>query len=281
VVNGANAVRLRAASAREAAARASALHGEIALATVPDAAVSNVTALAEIADSLVRMKNEATDSLRDAEAALRDLETLEKKTVARRLDDARRQEKEQEEKRAEELRQQAMEAELKRIGELEPQALDEIKKFRCKEALALLSAELPGFKSAEGKAALELAVERYRYLAGLKRFLIENINSQPFRWGWGIGPTAKDITAADENGITITGGKVQWETMSFGHLLHLARHYLVLPNTKSSVVGEQNLALGIYCWLTGQQEEAARFRDRATEAAKYLESDARRLVPVL
>jgi hypothetical protein len=281
VVNGTDAVRRGAAAAREMGERALALRDETAVARTAASAQTNVMALAAIAESLPPVQAAAEAALKDAEAALREITSLERKTVAQREEAEKQREIELQRQREEQALQDKIAAELKRMEELQSEAMNLLRKFRCREAFQMLGPEQASFTTAEGRASFGLLLERFKRLDGFKQFLIDGINARPFRWGWGTGPAAKDITGADENGITITGGKEPWDRMGIAHFVHLSKHYLSLPDVRSSVIGEQKLALAIYMWLGAQTEEAVRYRDQAIEAARYLETDARRLVPSL
>jgi len=279
VIDGVFAVRSAAEAARIAADSAIVVRDAAAAARSVQAAVSNTAVLAEMGPGLEQSFASAEKTMRSVDSAMKELLALEARTVKEREEEAGRLALLLQQRREEEARQKKVADELARAERLESEAMPLYVKMRFAEAHKTLSDAAKGFDTDEGRARIALPLDRFRYLRNMKEFLIAAIMAEPFRYGWGLGAGARDVTGADENGIQITGGSVLWEQMRVPHIAHLMDHYLSKARTKTSVLAEQNLAMGICHLLGGNAEEAVRYRDKAIQMAPYLDAEARRLVP--
>jgi hypothetical protein len=113
----------------------------------------------------------------------------------------------------------------------------------------------------------------------LKRFLIERINAAPYTWGWGSGPSARDVVGADETEIRLRGQTVGWTEVSSRQLLKLIDHYATDSKVDNKVQAEQHLAAAILCHELGLTDRAQFYRNKIAGLYHSVDQEIARLLP--
>ena len=155
-----------------------------------------------------------------------------------------------------------------------------LKQNKFAEAAGTLKRQLGDYRTGEGKEALQVLLDRSTRLAEMKAFLVERLNADPFRWGWGSGSSAKDILGADATFIKVRGLDAPWTRVSPAQMMKFIRHYVDSTKIGARRAGAMSLAAAVYCHETGGVEAAAAFGDKAAELAPSLRAEVERLVPI-
>jgi len=240
------------------------------------AAVKPLEQLEGYARSAARSHEVSTNAFASAQAALG--EVLSIKSAKERAD---REREEQERRQREEAARRAKIKEEAAIAkEIERAVSDAVLAFQFEDALTRLQNTLARLETDGARATLKNLLERYRRVASLHAFLIERINAEPFRWGWGSGTTARDITAADETKITIAGGAVRWNKIPDAQLFRIIEHYLKARTVGATRRAEQWVGAAILAREHGDTGRAAAYGAEAVELLPRLRSDLERLAPI-
>jgi serine/threonine protein kinase len=142
------------------------------------------------------------------------------------------------------------------------------------EAL-LLDLETP-----EAKADLDVVLERFRIIQGVRLYLIAQITKQPYRWGWRPhGGQGKDIVAANAEGITTSSQKIPWNAISLPLLSKILDHYVGGNGVPPSAKANNLIGLAFMCRLNSREAAAEQFESRATMASPYAQATIERLKP--
>ena len=252
-----------------------------------ETAQGNVAQLIAQRDAMVAMGQETTALLKRAKAAAERVESIRTRVLRRRRD-------EEEARRAEEQRQ-AEEAEKQRLESAHKVRVEEeramaeaagkeirplLKQNKFAEAAGTLKRQLGDYRTGEGKEALQVLLDRSTRLAEMKAFLVERLNADPFRWGWGSGSSAKDILGADATFIKVRGLDAPWTRVSPAQMMKFIRHYVDSTKIGARRAGAMSLAAAVYCHENGGVEAAAAFGDKAAELAPSLRAEVERLVPI-
>lgn len=114
------------------------------------------------------------------------------------------------------------------------------------------------YQTEAGKNALQIYIDRYEYLVVMRDELIKCINNAPFKWGWGYGATARDITKASRRGLSIKDSTAvsPWKSVSIMQMLKLANYYTT--DRKTPIPQKQKIAIGaaIFCDEFGEKARA-------------------------
>lgn len=155
-----------------------------------------------------------------------------------------------------------------------------LKEDKCPEAIKYLEGRVGQYKTEEANQQLTILIERYEKIAKLKELLAECINSEPFRWGWGYGSSARDVIKAGDTGITIRGGEVvAWNKVGLPQLTRFVDHYISSKKKEKKLLGELALAFGLYCYENNEPDKAYDYADRAGVLHPALTPDILKLLP--
>lgn len=249
-------------------------------------AAANAKKLSESLASAQALGKEAEAVLRKAEGVLQRVEMMRNRKE-REAETRKKADEEAARKRAEEEARRRKEEEQKVLVESEMNAVDTargkcqplIKEYKYNEAIDSLNAQFMYFSSDKGKEAAKNLIERYSRLHKLKLFVMEQLNAEPFLWGWTQGRQAEDVLGADENNVKLRGGTVPWTSVTTAQMLKFIRHFLENRKFPIKTLGEHNLAAAIFCYENGGKDAAARFAEKTVDLCPYLQDDVKRLLP--
>jgi len=257
-------------------------------------AISSEIASASLKE-LSKIKTEITDKSdeinlrkKEWERHLSKISDIEKIVIEAELAHKKAEEEERKRK-AEEEERLRKEAELKALIESELQLVENIRttnmplfrQTKFKELADSVRKQLRDFKTSEGKQAAETLMERYNRLDGMKKFYIEQLTKNPFKWGWIRSATStEDILGADEEGVILKGRKVPWAEISIRQWIMIIQHYLASKDVRTRILGEQSLAAAIFMFENGNKEVAAKFLSKAIEYCPDLQEPGKKLVPI-
>ncbi len=136
-------------------------------------------------------------------------------------------------------------------------------------------------KTDEGKAAISIYIDRAVYMRDLKKFLIKQLNKDPFKWGYIDGGSPEDIIKATPKRIILKGRSVLWNDVSTKQFFHLIKHYVTDMNKSVKLVelGKQSMGVAVFCYEHEAYEPAERYAYKAVEMNPRLAKDAERLFP--
>ncbi len=197
---------------------------------------------------------------KSARAGIQKVETLRAE-----FDRAEHQRIERERIEAENQRQTALDAERQRERqtlidmELAEAAIMtnsikiQLKQTAFAEAIKTIDEKIRTFKTAEGKAALQVLLDRYRMLEDLRLFLVRRMTEDPFSWEWIQSGSPRGISKADDKGIYVIGmaGPVPWVNVSPAQMIRIIDYYLAHAKTRASERGVQTMAASVYCFEHG------------------------------
>jgi hypothetical protein len=169
---------------------------------------------------------------------------------------ARRKEAEERIRKEAELHRKTQ-REQRQVAVMHGKAREQFKTGDYAGALAELKAGLAGIETEGPRQQLSVLIGRYERLVDLRAFVIRRINEKRYRWGWGQGAGAKDIYAADERGIQVTGLFVAWPDIPADQLIRILKYYVEDKDLERKEGGEQLLALGVY-YLESERNDPAR-----------------------
>lgn len=177
----------------------------------------------------------------------------------------------------EETRKALVASEVQRGGETHRAVLPAIKKFRFSEALETAKGFQEQMKTAEGRAAVQPGIDLCSRLVAFKRFLIEQMSAEPYRWGWGEGSSARDILGANDDGIRHSTGSAAWPEVSLKQLIKVIEHYVGNEKLGAKVRGEQYLGASLLLRDLDAGEPAELYGRRAVQHVPSLEGELTRL----
>lgn len=259
-------------------------------ATTEAIAMKKVEDLSAHLSTAQSIEDEAKEALLDAEKAAQEADTIKVKFEEERQaqrkaeeEEVRRKAEEEAQRRKIEEHRALIEKELNLAEAARSSSLPLIEQHQYKEAVEALTAQLAGYQTDEGKNAIKILIERYSRLHGLKMFIIERLNADPFSYGVGKGTFARDALGADEFGVK-TGIKIiPWTEIPTWQMKKFMDHYLLGPGSqkvKLNVLGEQSLAAAIFCYENGGTEAAAAYAQKTVLFCPTLEQEVKRLVPL-
>ena len=166
------------------------------------------------------------------------------------------------EEAAEELkkkqREELAKTEVERSTVDKEEVAELFKKHDFDGVVAALEEKAKGYETDEGKAALQVFIDRYKLVATLKQELIAAITANPQPWGWGSGTSARDLAGASEKGISVVGTSATypWKAVSVLQMLKFTDYYLKLPDVR--IASKMRIAIGaaIYCDEFGEKGRA-------------------------
>lgn len=273
----AKALAATAQTARDAAAKAAR----------SQAARKEAERLGEIRKTVLDMAVNVRERLAEAHDALERLETIQKKVAREREaqrkaeEEAARLKAEQERQRREQERRQAKidsEVELAQAARKDVQPL--IKRQKYGDALRSLKSQAPKFETEEGKAALQVGIDRCERLQGLTAFLAEQLTAKPLKWGWIQERSTLDVEGADKFGVKLRGRRVPWTEVTPRQMLHFIKRY-VSPRDRDvdlAVLAQQYLAAAIYCHVHGGNDLARAYAEKAVSLTPSLAREVDRLL---
>jgi len=250
----------------------------------------SITELEGHLESLKDIDAEVSAAIGRAKTALKktvDLKTeFEEKRAAdeqARIDEQRRREEEQRREREEEAHRRLVEMEVQRTEGLRQANMQFVQVHNYAKALRGAKRTTSSYKSEEGKEALAILVERYERLIALKEFLIEQLNAQPFPWGYGHGGGARDVRGADERNILLRDSKVPWTEVVPPQMLKFVDHCVARRSVRTRTRCEQSLNAAIFCYeVAGPQgmDRARAYIDGVAGRCSDIRAKANRLLPL-
>jgi len=181
----------------------------------------------------------------------------------------------EERRRAEEHRQRIA-LEKTWAAEDEGAAGEFFKDYNYAEAVERLKDGEDRYRTDPGRDAHGKVLDRYLYLRDLKTFLIERINAEPYAWGWGSPPAARDILGADELTIKLRGAEAVWTDIDTEQMVKLVEHYVGDRKIPRRRRARMLMAAAIYFNQNGKQPLAEKYAEKAVEADAPLKEDADR-----
>ncbi len=226
----------------------------------------------EVKHILADTKNAKDEAIRQA-GQVKLIRTTFDRQAAARL--AAEEEAERRRKEAERLEQERLEYEARVATELQQAEGDRLNvkglfdSNSFEEALATLTQNKDNYTTKEGKAAIQVVIDRYTYLVRMKEALIEIIPAEPFPWGWGSGSMARDIEHADDRGIHIKGipNPVPWSEVTTDQMLKIVDYYQSSRTMHPRLMRNMVLGAAIYCDKFGPagRERARSYANRALD----------------
>lgn len=219
----------------------------------------------------------------EARDALQRMEAKEAEAARIKVEEIRMREARAETERlrleAEDL-QRRTESEVAKAAELLKLSKEPTVRYAFSEALDPMAAALAAATTEPGRAALVLPVERLQRLLAFKTHLVNGLNKSPYRWGWGMtAADSQDITGADEIGVKITRGAVEWKAVPIPQLMKIIDHLGKTERRLSSERAEDCIATAILLEELGMKEAACERVREAIAINQIIGADARRLLP--
>lgn len=246
-----------------------ALAGESKRATDQVARLKGLHAMTQAAQTEIR---ESMAVMQEPFQAIMEAEAAYTEEMARRETERARILKE------EELRL-LVQRELAAVGKAHSSVREYAKTYRWDPALAELKAGLDTLQSSEGRKAMAVLIERYEHMKGLHEFLIRRINVKRYRWGWGHGPAARDVIAANENVLQVTGQAIPWSDVGLVPMVRLLRYYVEDKELDRAARSAQQLALAIFYLENGLNDPAESLVRDMRDRYPTLHGDISRLLP--
>jgi len=275
VLDEAQAVSEKAAKARDQSNESLKLRNRVARARdIHDSRRLVRKLQASLADLRI-LKIEAAEALRRAEESAREAADME--ALAReRQEETKREEAEQHRKDA--LAQLARK-ELTLLAALRDDVRPMLDTHDYRQASETCRTQGSEFSTNEARAAAEALAERYSRLQALKRFIIDQLNTEAFRWGWGHGGNARDVVGATDKDVKVNRASIPWSEVDARQMLRFVEHCLARPGVTQKARGEQALAAALFCDQKGGADAARRYARRAVKLCPSLEDDVQRLLP--
>ncbi|MCX7591738.1 MAG: serine/threonine protein kinase [Kiritimatiellae bacterium] len=235
---------------------------------------------------LRRIERDVTTSVKASIKGVERAEALRKVAEKERLEKQRaaeeaaklREEEERQRQEAERLRVLAS-TERQQATAAHVEIVDLVRKNQFEEAHKRLKEQLTGYQTPEGRAALQVYIERLERLQRMKAFLVKRLSAEPLKWGWGQGASATDVLGADETGVRIKQGTVPWSEVPPVQMLKFLRIYLSDRSLRATELGELNLAAAIYCEENGASDLSRQFAEKAVDLFPSLADAVKRLLP--
>jgi hypothetical protein len=242
------------------------------------AAVAGKTSVFETQSAeLATLESEALQALERAAAAAEKAQVISAEVLRQRAE----QQRLETERQKEEARLQ-LAAREKALAEARDEDLRPvIAAGNYQEAIETVRREIDGYQTEEAKDILRALMDRYKYLAGLRSFLIERLNTEPYSWGWvRAGGASEDVLGADENTVRLRGRRVPWNQVAIPQYIRFIEHYLSDAKVKKGVRARQYLAAAVYCYENGGPDYAAAYVRKALDLAPYLREESERVLPL-
>lgn len=218
----------------------------------------------------------------EREAERKRLEELHRKQQQQlALQQKQRREREQAERRAREAElalQQKTREEQQKVRETAAKMTMLVKRNAFSDASATLNMQLADLETKQAKTERAAILARYERLEGLRQYLIEAINKEPFKWGWGL-PGKVDVVGAHDEWIRLRGGhRVPWAGVSLPQFLKFVKHYVTAAKVRpASKVAELQLAQATLVYEQGYHKEAKAYAESVAERFPAVAKEAERL----
>ncbi|MDA1045080.1 MAG: hypothetical protein O3C57_07650, partial [Verrucomicrobia bacterium] len=169
---------------------------------------------------------------------------------------------------------------IRSVADVETQGTANILASDYDTAVKVAEDLLSELKTEEAQIALQVVIDRFRLIQGVRQYLIAEIAKEPFRWGWKLNAgQGEDILAADENGITIRSGTIPWKEVGLPRLSGIVAHYLSRPGVAPSTKGNHFIGLSFLCRLNSLTTVADQFEAKASDASPYAQEQIERQRP--
>ena len=287
VVAGVRMIQEQTAKAEDLAKQAAVEKDALAAEPGMDAIVKHMDVLRghlKTVEELAKTSRKAGSEAEGALKRVRDLRAFEtrrrEEQSKRDEEDARRQAEEEARRQAEEQRRAVIEQEVAALDALRRELDPLVKRNEFRAAADRARAARNDYQTENGKTGIAVMAERYERLEGLKAFIIERLNTDPFKWGLGVGATARDIVSANAVTIHTREGRTNWEFIDPAQMAKFFNRYLGSREVKLVTLAEQNLAAAIYCNEHGFNDAALDYRTKAIGYNPNIESTAKRLLPL-
>jgi hypothetical protein len=258
---------------RMAATEANRLHREIAAVGKAEAALHRVVALRKVAQTA-----EADIVVVDAEAAQVTAAVTAVQGMRRQIEERREKARQESERRQKLAEQRALvQKEMALVSVIPEDNRALVKGNEFDQALRITEGIIAGLKTDEARAAARAVADRYVYLSGLKSFLVERLNAQPFQWGWGFGAAALDIVGATDVEIKLKQKAILWSSVGMPQMVKIIDNYISDKSLQIRVRAKQNLAAAILCEEQGLPDAMTKYQNRAVELSPALKEDVARL----
>ena len=146
------------------------------------------------------------------------------------------------------------------------------------QAISNVTIALASLKTEEGRSALRIRLDRFRWMQELKDFLIASIRKEPYPWGWGSGASARDVLGVDESGFNLRGGRATWAQLDSAQMLRFLRFYLDPKKVNRELRGRMNLAAAVYFSEAGKAADANTLLQAALASDGRLREESERLL---
>lgn len=276
VIAAAGALNVEAENVTETVARAEATRAKFLAARTSRDAAPLLNKLENLATAAATSRNLAKQALQLAKAAIAE---ILKTKVDMEADRKKREEREQQ-RQMEASRRTNIQREISKVKETGRVLRELALLYDFDKLFNTLRDQLGNIEAEQARTARKKLEDRYTRLRDLHAFLIERINSNPFRWGWGTANSACDITGADEKVIRITGGSAAWSDVTLRQMLRIINHYLSNRALSSRIRATHFLGAAILCHENGQMAHALAYARKATDLWPRLEEERRRLLPL-
>ena len=232
---------------------------------------ADLAKLFETAKQIEKEARERFEELQEQAAAITAIkdDELAKREAKRRQEEKARREREYKER-------VVTEGQMARQVRSETVAL--IEKHQYSQALDSTRGQLADYRTKEGRADMQVLIDRYERLTRLKQFLIRQLQTAPMSFGWVQDGPPKDVVGADETGIKTRDKTTSWSDVKLPQLLKFIKFYCRNTSVKRSERAEQYLAAAILFQECGKADVANEFRDEALVLASELNTDAERLL---
>jgi len=230
--------------------------------------------LAELLETAKQIEQETEERFAELEEQTAAITAIKEEEIAKR--EAKRA---QEEKaRREREYQERKKTEHQMAQQVRSEMVELLKKHQYGQALGSARSQQQDYRTKEGRADMQVLIDRYERLTRLKLFLIERLQASPMSFGWVQDGPPKDIVGADAGGIKTRDKTTPWDKVTSPQLLKFIKFYCNDNSVKRSVRADQYLAAAILFQEYGQPDVAAEFREEALILASELSGEADRLL---
>ncbi len=180
---------------------------------------------------------------------------------------------------AKEDREQREAADLTRLEKLRQDQKSLLTTHAYARLAKVLEEAMASCQSEKGRAAFAASAERCAKINWLKGYIIEQIQAEPMRWGWGLGAEMVDVTDASETGVTVRGREIGWPDVPVAQFAKWARLYCGEYELPARVLGALELAMGAFLWEHDRTEEALDYKRKSIQTWEHSSEEADRLLP--
>ena len=242
----------------------------------------------EYLDQLVDIKSDIDASQKKIKSIVSQIETISNKAEKQRaaallvkLEEEKVRQEEAERQRLLALHEAAVANDLSRIDNVSAALKAAMDLLMYDEIIYDLQKRRKQLQTDEGKAAMDIYIDRAVYMQNLKNFIVKQLNIAPYQWGWIDSGSPEDIFKASKRKITLKGRTVKWSDVSAKQFLQLIKHYVNDQNKNVKLVelGTQFMGVAVYYYAHEAYEPATRYSNQAVEFNPRLSKDKERLFP--